>query len=169
MRGEATCAVTIPVPPKVAYGFWSDVASYPRWLEHLDRVDVFDDRHSRWFMVLPGGTPLTWETEITMHRPDEQWAWSSASGGLVSYGSVQMRALAEDRTRMQVRRFHGAPRHGRDGIAPWAEDPKASLRRDLERLVGYIRSHVSRRDPARFSLQVGTSRRSPGRSRRLSP
>jgi len=73
-------AITINRPVPEVYAFWRDLGNLPRFMRHLESVERVSEQRSKWRMRGPGGTSLTWETEILIDRPDERIAWRSTPG-----------------------------------------------------------------------------------------
>lgn len=85
-----THAITINKPVDEVYGFWRNFENFPRFMRHLESVQVIDERRSFWSAKGPAGTTLDWTSEITEDRPNECIAWRSVPGGDVeNAGSVR--------------------------------------------------------------------------------
>ena len=76
-------AITVNRPPEEAYRFWHDFPNLPRFMEHLESVEVTGDGRSRWTARGPAGTKAEWEAEVTEDRPGEVIAWRSVEGSAV--------------------------------------------------------------------------------------
>jgi uncharacterized membrane protein len=71
------------------YGFWRDFANLPRFMRHLESVQVHDDGRSHWVAKAPAGRTVEWDAETTEDRPNELIAWRSLPGADVrNSGSV---------------------------------------------------------------------------------
>src|ERR687892_1299464 len=82
-------AITIGRPAEDLYGFWRDFHNLPRFMRHLESVQVIDQRRSHWKAKAPFGRTVEWDAEITEDRPNELIAWRSLEGADVpNYGSV---------------------------------------------------------------------------------
>src|SRR5690606_8643149 len=57
-------SVVVNRPQSEVYSYWRRLENLPQVLQHLQRVEVIDERHSRWFANGPLGTTLTWEAEV---------------------------------------------------------------------------------------------------------
>ncbi len=76
-------SVTVERSPEEAYEFWRDLANLPRFMAHLEAVEVLGDRRSRWRARAPAGGTVEWEAEIVEERPGELLAWRSLEGARV--------------------------------------------------------------------------------------
>jgi uncharacterized membrane protein len=85
---EVAKTITVNAPAAEVYLFWRDFENLPRFMAHLENVEVQDDRRSRWTAKGPAGKPVTWEAEITEERPSELIAWRSLPGSDVSTSGV---------------------------------------------------------------------------------
>lgn len=75
--------------PEVLYSFWRDLRNLPKVMKHLQRVEVIDDKRSRWSARGPLGSQVEWEAEIINERRPDLIAWRSLPGGdIETAGSV---------------------------------------------------------------------------------
>jgi uncharacterized membrane protein len=85
-------AVTINVARDKLYRIWRNFENLPRFMKHLQRVDVDEStggKRSHWVANAPFGREIAWNAEITEDRENEYIAWRSLPGSLVgSSGSV---------------------------------------------------------------------------------
>lgn len=83
-------AVSIDREPSELYGFWRKLENLPRIMDHLERVEVLDEKRSRWTARGPAGASVTWDAEIINDIPDQTIAWRSLAGAQVdNAGSVR--------------------------------------------------------------------------------
>ncbi len=136
--GAIRRAVTIGREPSEVYEFWRNLANLPRFMKHLDRVDVLDDRRSHWVARAPLGATVEWEAEIVEDRSGELISWRSIEGSQVwSSGEVRFERAPGDRgTEVHVRLEYSPP-GGRVGSAVArliGEEPANQIAGDLRRL-----------------------------------
>jgi uncharacterized membrane protein len=82
-------AITIGRPAEELYKFWRDFHNLPRFMRHLEAVQVIDERRSHWTAKAPLGRTVEWDAEVTEDRPNERLAWRSLEGADVpNDGSV---------------------------------------------------------------------------------
>ena len=65
------------VPRKRCTRFWRNFENLPKFMRHLDSVQITGDRRSHWRAKGPGGTTVEWDAEITDDRPNEMISWRS--------------------------------------------------------------------------------------------
>jgi len=86
-------AITINVPRDQLYRIWRNFENLPRFMKHLQRVDVDEatgGRRSHWVAKAPFGREIAWEAEMTEDRENELISWQSLPGSLVkSMGTVR--------------------------------------------------------------------------------
>ncbi|MDX3905128.1 MAG: SRPBCC family protein [Pigmentiphaga sp.] len=70
-------AVTIARPREELYGFWRDFSNLPRFMRHVMRIEVMDERQSRWTVKAPLGKSVQWTSTITEDLPNERIAWET--------------------------------------------------------------------------------------------
>jgi uncharacterized membrane protein len=129
-------SVIVPAPPAAAYSFWRDLSNLPRFLSHIQRVDVVDSTHSHWLAAAPAGMQVEWDAKIINDVEDELIGWKSLEhADVVSAGSVHFRPTAGG-TEITVRLQYDPP-SGKlgDWIAEaFGRSPSQTIRRDLRRL-----------------------------------
>ena len=82
-------AITIGRPAEDLYQFWRDFPNLPRFMRHLESVQVIDEGRSHWKAKAPLGRTAEWDAEVTEDRPNERLAWRSLEGADVpNHGSV---------------------------------------------------------------------------------
>jgi uncharacterized membrane protein len=85
-------AITINRPRNEVYEFWHNFENLPRFMAHLESVQVLDERRSRWKAKAPAGSTVEWEAETIEDRPNELIAWRALPDSTVpNSGSVQFR------------------------------------------------------------------------------
>jgi uncharacterized membrane protein len=83
-------SIVINRSPEELYRFWRDFQNLPRFMFHLDSVQVIDGKRSHWVAKGPGGRRVEWDAEIIQERPSEMIAWRSLEGSDVDHsGSVR--------------------------------------------------------------------------------
>ena len=89
-RSDVRKAITVNRPAGEVYRFWHDFRNLPRFMHHLESVQVTGDRRSHWKTKAPAGMPVEWDAEIVEDRPNERIAWRSVEGSQVdNAGSVR--------------------------------------------------------------------------------
>jgi uncharacterized membrane protein len=71
-------SIIVNRPREEVYRFWRDFSNLPRFMQHLQAVDVRDDKHSHWVTKAPAGSTAEWDAEIINEVPEETIAWQSA-------------------------------------------------------------------------------------------
>jgi uncharacterized membrane protein len=78
-------AITVGRPVEEVYGFWRDFANLPRFMPHLERVEVLDERRSRWVAAAPAGQTVAWRAEIEAEEPNRLIAWRALAATAVPH------------------------------------------------------------------------------------
>lgn len=129
--------ITIARRPEEIFEFWRDLANLPRFLSHLERIDVIDGRHSHWVVQGPAGMHVEWDAEVINEIRPDLIAWRSLPGAdVASAGSVQFRPMGPGQTELRVRMQYSPPA-GRAGAAVarlLGDAPESMLQTDLRRL-----------------------------------
>jgi uncharacterized membrane protein len=82
-------SVSIKRSAEDLYNFWRNFENLPRVMDHLESVQVRDNRHSHWVAKGPVGTAVEWDAEIVRDEPNRLISWSSKEGADVdNWGTV---------------------------------------------------------------------------------
>ncbi len=80
-------AITIRKSPEEVYAYWRDFRNLPKFMQHLQDVQVIDSTHSHWATKAPiGGGTIEWDAEIVEDQPNEMIAWQSVDEATVPNG-----------------------------------------------------------------------------------
>lgn len=86
-------SVTVNLPRAQLYRIWRNFENLPRFMKHLQRVDVDEatgGKLSHWVAKAPFGREVEWQAEMTEDQENETIAWRSRPGSTVqSEGRVQ--------------------------------------------------------------------------------
>jgi uncharacterized membrane protein len=148
---EATAVLTVNKSPEEVYWFWHEFENFPRFMTHLESVQVTGEGRSHWQAKGPAGKKIEWDAETTEERPDELISWRSLPGADVdNSGSVRFTPAPGGRgteVRVEVRY---APPAGPVGAALaklLGTEPKQQVRDDLKRFKAVIEAgEVARSD-----------------------
>ncbi|QLG12579.1 SRPBCC family protein [Deinococcus sp. D7000] len=133
-------AVTIGKGADELYAVWRKLENLPGLMKHLERVEVLDERRSRWTVKAPAGYSggeVSWEAELTADEPGRRIAWRSLPGAQIeNSGEVLFRAAPGDRGTEVVVRLTYRPPGGSAGALlarMLGQEPSQQLRDDLMR------------------------------------
>jgi uncharacterized membrane protein len=154
-------AITINRASEELYRFWRDLQNLPRFMTHLESVQMTEqmmsqtadqasgqatsqtlgrptgDGRSHWVAKAPAGTTVEWDAEITEDRPNELIAWRSLEGGDVdSAGTVRFEQAPGGRGTVVKLEMHYHPPAGALGAGTaklFGEDPEWQVKEGLRR------------------------------------
>lgn len=70
-------SITINRSPEELYRFWRNFEHLPSFMDHLESVQVIDERRSHWVAKAPAGTKVEWDAKIIQDSPNQEIAWQS--------------------------------------------------------------------------------------------
>jgi uncharacterized membrane protein len=130
-------SVTILRPREEVYRFWRNLENLPRFMMHLESVNVTGDRRSHWVAKAPAGTHVEWDAEIVADRASELLSWKSVPGSDVpNEGSVRFADAPADRgTEVRVEFQYDPPAGNAGAIVAklFGEEPGQQITDDLRR------------------------------------
>lgn len=135
-------AVTINRTPEELFRFWRDLTNLPRFMRHLDRVDILSGNLSRWVARAPAGGHVEWDAEIVAEHENEMIAWRSVEPSDVpNSGSVRFVPAARERGTEVIVQLEYAPPAGilGAGVAKlFGEEPSQQIEEDLRRFKQFM-------------------------------
>lgn len=94
-------SITVNQPVEDVYNFWRDFENLPRFMRHLESVQVTGDGRSHWRAKAPAGKSIEWDAITTRDIPNELIAWrSEGSADVYNEGEVRFRAAPGGRGTM---------------------------------------------------------------------
>jgi Predicted integral membrane protein len=130
-------AITINKSPEELFSFWRNLENLPRFMEHLESVQVIDDKKSHWVAKAPAGITVDWDAEIINEIPNQLIGWRSLAGADVdNAGSVHFDPAPNGRgTEVKISLQYNPPA-GSLGAAVarlFGEEPSKQIDDDLHR------------------------------------
>jgi uncharacterized membrane protein len=134
---KAQSVTTIKRPAQELYDFWHDFENLPRFMLHLELVEITGPRRSHWVARAPAGKTVEWDAEIVEDVPGERIAWRSLAGSEIpNSGSVRFVKAPGDRgTEIHVEVLFDPPAGhvGQLAAKVFGEEPSQQIRDDLRR------------------------------------
>lgn len=131
-------SITINRPAEDVYNRWRDYQNLPRFMRHLESVQMSGDNRSHWVAKGPAGKRVEWDAETTEDRPNELIAWRSLEGAAVkNSGSVRFESAPGGRgtiVRVELEYYPPAGLLGARIAKLWGEEPAGQVADDLRRL-----------------------------------
>jgi len=128
-------SITINRPAEEVYAFWRDFTNLPRFMRHLESVQITGDRRSHWVAKAPAGASVEWDADLTADTPNELIAWRSVQGSdLYNAGSVRFRPAPAGRgTEVRVEMEYDPPfgKLGSKVAMLFREEPGQQVQDDL--------------------------------------
>ena len=84
--------VTVNRPPHEVYEFWHNLENLPRFMRHLESVQLTGEKSSHWKARGPGGLTAEWDAEMMDDYPSQQISWHSVGAAdLPNKGTVEFK------------------------------------------------------------------------------
>jgi uncharacterized membrane protein len=126
---RVTRVVTVNRSPDEVYRFWRNFQNLPRFMDHLESVQVMSEQRSHWKARASAGARVEWDAEILDDRPNELIAWRSVEGADVpNSGSVRFTLAPSGGTKVRVELRYDPP-----GGAIGGPSPSSSARSRVSR------------------------------------
>ena len=128
-------SITVGRPVSEVYSFWHDFQNLPRFMRHLESVQMMGNSRSHWVAKAPAGKTVEWDAETTEDRINEVIAWRSLPGSKVyNAGEVRFSRAPGDRgTELRVTLEYDPPfgKFGSKVAMLWREEPGQQVADDL--------------------------------------
>ncbi len=104
-------SVTVDKARKEVYDFWRKLENLPKFMKHLEKVEVIDKVHSEWTMKIFGVVgPISWKSEIVSDKKNELISWISLPDSTIeNAGEVKFADAGDNTTEIQVEITYKAP------------------------------------------------------------
>lgn len=133
-----THAITVNRSPEEVYRFFCDFENLPKFMSHLESVQMTGGNRSHWVAKAPAGRTVEWDAEVIDDRPGRKIAWRSLKGSDVeNTGSVYFCPAPGGRGTEIYAQIEYNPPLGLLGQALAglsSEDPGRQMKADLFRL-----------------------------------
>lgn len=134
---QATASFAIRCSPQRAYELWRDFENLPRFMPHLESVNVRDNLHSHWKAGGPLGSNVSWDAEIVDEVENQRIAWRSIPGSTIANrGSIEFRPGPTENSVVATLDMSYSLPGGAAGKAlatMFGRDPAFTVREDLRR------------------------------------
>jgi len=130
-------SVIINRTPEELYRFWRNFENLPRFMNHLEAVQVIDDKRSHWIAKAPAGRSVEWDAEIYNEKDGEMIAWRTLENAdVASAGSVHFESATGLRgtvVRVVLKYDPPAGKLGAFIARLFGENPEQQIEEDLRR------------------------------------
>ena len=133
---QVTDSIDIDVPVETAYNQWTQLETFPHFLDHVESVDQTDPTHNAWHVSI-AGQDRTFGTEITEQHPDERVAWKSTDGDIDHAGVVTFHKLSAETSRVTVQ-LDWEPTGLLEKVGSASGVVEHAVKKDLENFKEYI-------------------------------
>jgi uncharacterized membrane protein len=103
--------MTVNKPRTEVYNFWRKLSNLPLFMEHLETVEVLDDKRSHWVAKVPAHLGvIEWDAEIVKEIEGELIGWNSLPHATIqNAGKVEFRDADRFGTELTVVISYRAP------------------------------------------------------------
>ncbi len=134
--------ITINRSADECYRFWRDFDNFPRFMKHLESVQIIAGNRSHWKAKGPAGSSVEWDAEVTADRPGELLGWHSIEGADVdNAGTVRFEPAPGGRGTIVRVEMQYSPPGGKAGALVarlFGENPEQQIDEDLRRFKQLI-------------------------------
>ncbi|HEX2911291.1 MAG TPA: SRPBCC family protein [Chloroflexia bacterium] len=128
-------SVAINSSPEEAYNFWHDFSNLPRFMSHLEAVQVLGEGRSHWKAKAPAKASVEWDAEVTRDIPNELISWRSLENAdIPNSGTVHFeRAPGNRGTFVKVEMQYDPPAGKLGALVAklFGEEPEQQVQDDL--------------------------------------
>jgi uncharacterized membrane protein len=137
-------SIVINRPAAELFRFWRDFSNLPRFMEHLQDVQILSPTRSIWTAKAPAGTSVKWEAEIINEIDGRLIGWqSTGNADVATAGSVRFVPSSSGEGTEIIVKLQYEPPAGKLGAfvaSMFGEEPSQQIRADLRRLQQLFQS-----------------------------
>lgn len=90
--------VTVNRSPQQVYDFWRNLENLPKFMRHLETVEMTGENTSHWKARGPAGVTLEWDAEMVADYPGQLILWRSVGeAAMPNEGTVEFREAPGER------------------------------------------------------------------------
>jgi uncharacterized membrane protein len=134
--------ITINRTPEECYRFWHDFENFPRFMKHLQSVQITGENRMHWIARAPAGSSVKWDAELVADQPGQFIAWRSLEGAdIENEGTVRFQATPGGHgTIMRVEMQYRPPLGATGALVAklFGEEPDMQIDEDLRRFKWLI-------------------------------
>ena len=132
--GTVVKEVTVNAPIAKVFAYWKNFENFPRFMNHLESVQVTGPNTSHWKTKGPLGTHAEWDAETLTVEENHKISWKSNGGNVETHGAVTFHEEGADKTRVVVGLEYTAPAGAfGEAVTKIFADPDSQVAEDLER------------------------------------
>ena len=144
-------SIVVDRPAAELFSFWRDFSNLPRFMHHLDNVQMLSSTRSVWTAKAPAGMRVKWEADVINEIEGELIGWQSTENAdVATAGSVRFVPASGGGTEIIVHLQYEPPagRLGSFVASLFGEEPSQQIRADLRRLKTILETgDVPRTEP----------------------
>lgn len=129
--------ITVNRSADECYRFWQDFENFPRFMQHLEKVQKLSETESHWRAKAPAGASVEWNAEIIDDQPGELLAWRSIGESDIRHaGTVRFESASGGRGTVVRVELQYKPPLGKTGAMLaklFGEEPALQIDQDLRR------------------------------------
>lgn len=135
-------SITVNRSPEDCYRFWRNFDNFPRFMKHLESVQVINESRSHWVAKAPVGTSVEWDADIIEDQLGKILSWRSAEGAEVpNSGTIRFETPPNGRGCIVRVHMQYHPPGGQAGVLIaklFGEEPSLQIDSDLRRFKQLI-------------------------------
>ena len=88
--------LTINATPQQVFDYWADFRHFQQFIPVIERIDILDDKRSRWIIHAPMGHSVVFKSLITTFEPGKSLVWESRHADGFARGELTLTELGEN-------------------------------------------------------------------------
>jgi uncharacterized membrane protein len=154
---EVTKTVTVRSPIERVFGMWRHVENFPRFMQHVQavQVDEADGNRSRWKVDGPGGRAIEFESTVTRVVHLREIWWRTLPGQPIEHAGMVRFEPVLDGTRVTIRMTYRPPGgiigHAVAQVLGW--DPKTRIDDDMVRMKALLEQGRTRAHGGKIAIK----------------
>ena len=81
-------SLVVNAPVEQVFAFWKNFENFPRFMEHIESIQVVGPDLTHWKARGPLGTSAEWDAKTISVQENQKIAWQSTEGNIETHGAV---------------------------------------------------------------------------------
>ncbi|MDQ3812904.1 MAG: SRPBCC family protein [Armatimonadota bacterium] len=139
--GTVVKEIIVNAPISRVFEFWKNFENFPRFMRHVESIQVIGPDLTHWKTHGPLGTAVEWDARTTYVEENKKIAWKSTGGTIETHGAVTFAELGPNQTKVTVGIEYTPPAGALgDAVAKLFSDPEKETEEDLQRFKEVVES-----------------------------
>lgn len=139
--------IKINAPISSVFQLWENFENFPHFMQHVEEIESIGPDQTRWTIIGPAGTEVTWHAETTYVEHNRKISWVTTGGEIDTHGSVLFEELGPNETEVTLGlEYNVSTGAVGEAVVKLFDNPEEWIEDDLSRFKHFAESSDSTSD-----------------------